>query len=481
MALHWFQNRRIFDTLDGLRDGLSHFSGPSRAAVLFAVRPEDPLCIFDPQNLLHGHELKFKELYLDSDEWRRLPAGFDQMPLTGQTYPVKNLDLTGLISYGGRSPAVFYQMWFTEHHLNMCAIGPTERWLEHAAWRLSTDLMPENFYYTGISGYFLREYAAHAVRDHIVDQLNILLGWDTQLRVYPILDAVLGISKTREEGAWPRGQIVFVEQAAIEKLAFIARFPKLERPSLQNFKHVRKTLLAVEGSLRKLVSDGSSIFGIAAGALPQCRITADYRGGHGFLRFGGEPVCSFLDGNFLSTTYKANLVHVEEMLLESPLDPDEGNRLFKIVASIVHHAQEQKFGCTLVLDLNPAPVTISGQDLEAPLDLREDSLLDLTRSLARMDGALHISADLRLQRFACLLDGKALREENRARGARYNSALRFSAEHPRLMVVVVSADHPVSLICEGVELNAQCEWKPVSGCGLELPTLTDWVARGLAT
>jgi len=49
------------------------------------------------------------------------------------------------------------------------------------------------------------------------------------------------------------------------------------------------------------------------------------------------------------------------------------------------------------------------------------------------------------------------------------------------MVVVVSADHPVSLICEGVELNAQCEWKPVSGCGLDLPTLTDWVARGLAT
>lgn len=480
MALDWFQNRRIFDTLDGLRDGLSHFSGPSRAAVIFTVCPEDPLRIFDPQGLLNGHELKFKELYLDSDAWRRMPPGFGQMHLTGQIHPVKNLELTGLISYGGRSPAVFYQMWFTEHHLDMCAIGPTERWLEHATWRLATDLMPENFYYTGISGYFLREYATHAVRDHIVDQLNILLGWDTHLRVYPILDAVLGISKTREEGAWPRGQIVFVEPAAIGKLPFIARFPELERPVLHNFKHVRKTLLAVEGNGRKLVSDGKNIFGIAAGPLPQCRITADYRGGHGFLRFAGEPVCSFLDGNFHSTTYKANLVQVEEMLLESSLDPTAGNRLLKIVASIVHHAQKQKFGCTLVLDLNPEPVKISGQDLEAPLDLREKGLLDLTRSLAKMDGALHIGADLHLHRFACLLDGKALREENRARGARYNSALRFSAEHPNLMVVVVSSDHPVSLICEGVELNAQCEWKPVSGCGLQLPTLADWVAKGLA-
>jgi hypothetical protein len=47
------------------------------------------------------------------------------------------------------------------------------------------------------------------------------------------------------------------------------------------------------------------------------------------------------------------------------------------------------------------------------------------------------------------------------------------------MVVVVSADHPVSLICEGVELNVQCEWKPVSGCTPEPPSLADWVTRGL--
>lgn len=41
-----------------------------------------------------------------------------------------------------------------------------------------------------------------------------MLGWDTQLRVYPVLDAVLGISKTLEEGAWPRGEMIFVEPEA---------------------------------------------------------------------------------------------------------------------------------------------------------------------------------------------------------------------------------------------------------------------------
>jgi hypothetical protein len=63
----------IGDTLDGLRDGLSHFSGPSRAAVVFATDPESRMFIFDPQHLLSGHEPRLKELYVDNQSWRALP------------------------------------------------------------------------------------------------------------------------------------------------------------------------------------------------------------------------------------------------------------------------------------------------------------------------------------------------------------------------------------------------------------------------
>ena len=62
----------------------------------------------------------------------------------------------------------------------MCSIGPTERWLEHAAWRFAHDMANESALYTGISGSFLREYATHAVRDDVVDRMNLLLGWDTR-------------------------------------------------------------------------------------------------------------------------------------------------------------------------------------------------------------------------------------------------------------------------------------------------------------
>jgi len=478
MANDAFVCKCIAETLDGLRDGLSHYSAPSRAAVVYAIKPEDPVCIYDPQNLLRGHEPIFKELFLDTTVWRQkvitLPGNNNFSHLS----PEENLELAGLISYGGRSGSVFYQMWFSEHHPDMCSIGPTECWLEHAAWRVSHDIANDETLYTGISGSFLREYGTHAVRDYLVDQMNILLGWDTQLRIYPILDIILGISRTREEGAWPRGELIFVEDYALREVEFVARFPKDEQPGLENFKHIRKLLLAVEKSERKLVSDGLTIVGIATGTLPDFSIIADFRGHHGFLKLNTESVCSFADGAFKSTTRRAKLVQVEEALLESNLDPSDSNTLFKIIAAIVHNAETQKYGCTIVVDLNNQPVSISGQHLQRPLDLRKSQNLDLTKSLAHVDGALHVGSDFNLHGFACLLDGRSIAGEDRARGARYNSALRFTADHHNIMVVVVSADRPVSIIMEGVEVSAQCQWNPVSTCLFQPLPLELWITNG---
>ena len=53
----------IEDTIDGPQDGLSHFSGSSRAAVIYAITPDDPMRIYDPQNLLRG-QMRFRDLLL---------------------------------------------------------------------------------------------------------------------------------------------------------------------------------------------------------------------------------------------------------------------------------------------------------------------------------------------------------------------------------------------------------------------------------
>lgn len=476
MTVDAFICRCISDTLDGLRGGLSLFSGPSRAAVIFTITPNDPVLVCDPQNLLRGHEPRFKELYLDSDQWRRNISISRDKNRFSYMLPEKNLQLAGLISCGGRSSSVFFQMWFTDHHPDMCSIGPTERWLEHAAWRFSHDMANDKELYTGISGNFLREFASHAVHDYIVDRMNVILGWDSQLRIYPVLEAVLGISRTREEQKMPRGELVFVERPLLGSIDYLARFPELEQPLLDNFKHVRKLLQAVEDSGRQLVSDGKSIVGIIAGGrLPPFSVTADFRGGFGFLRINSEEVCSFSDGSFKSTTRKAKLVQLEEALLEAKLDPQIGNHLFKTTAALVHAAEESKSGCTLVIDLNDKPVVISGQKLAEPLDLQQPHILELAKSLSKVDGALHIGKDLHLHGFACLLDGRAIPGEDRARGARFNSALRFTAERPDILVVVVSVDRPVAVIQERVEVSAQCQWVPLTSCLFRPLALDAWI------
>ena len=469
------KNLCLFNILDGLRQGLSNFSGPSRAAVIYAEKPDDPISVYDPQDLLRGHEPMLKEIYLDTHTWRADVAATKGIKHLGQIFPEKNLELSGLISRGARTRSVYYQMWFTEHHPDVCSIGPTERWLEHAAFLLSLDFTIEGPFYSATSGYLLREYATHAVRDYILDEICIMFGWDIKIFVLPILDVILSISKTREEGAWARGKLVFIAPDDLAKVDFLVRFPLHERPSLKNHKHVRKLLQAVEYSDRKLVSFGNHVAGIAAGEMPKRRSTADFRGDFGFLRLSGLPICSFSDGNLYSSTRKPNLVNLEEALLEFPMDTSVRHILFKIITAIVHDAGKEKHGCTLVIDLTPDPVTLSGQQLEQPMDLQKNRLLNLAKSLAKVDGALHLRGDLHLHGFACLLHGNAVPGEDRARGARFNSALRFSAEHRQVIVVVVSSDRPVSVIQEGVELTAQCEWAPFSKMLQPPPSLVEWI------
>ena len=474
-AQYSFISRCVSDILNGLSDGLTHFSGSSRAAVIFALNSDSPMMICDPQNLLRGHEPILHSLYLEPLDWRHKVQVSSDTKDFSYVKPVKDLGLAGLLSNGGYSGSIFFQQWFTEHHPDLCSTGPTECWLEHAAWRFSHDMANEKDLYTGISGSFLREYATHAVRDYIVDQINLYLGWDTMIRVYPVLDAILIISETREEGSWPEGQLLFVDPCMLNQLNFLIKFQEEIRPRLVNVKHVRKLLLTVENSGRCLVSDGKTIIGICDDKLPPFSIRAEFQGRQGFLKVNQNKICSFADGRFNSTTYQSKLVQLEELLLESELDQSDSYFIFKIVVSLVHHAQLRKHGCTIVIDLNQQPLPISGQTLTPALDLRQPHMLKMAKSLIKVDGALHIGADQHLHGFACLLDGRSFPGEDLARGARYNSALRFTAEHHKIIVVVVSSDRPVSVIQQGVDVNAVCSWRQAGGCIYPLNLLDSWI------
>ena len=75
------------------------------------------------------------------------------------------------------------------------------------------------------------------------------------------------------------------------------------------------------------------------------------------------------------------------------------------------------------------------------------------------------------------MDGRSFQGEDLARGARYNSALRYSYEHPNVIVVVVSADMPVSVLHRGMDMEGVCAWPQHQSAGAyQLHTLEHWVA-----
>jgi len=464
------------NVLEGLTQGLSRFSGPSRAALIMAETPESPLLVHDPRRLLRGHEPKLAKVFFDSGDWRQMAPDTAAMKPFGQAAWAEKLHLTGLICAGGYSQPLFYQIWFTELHPNMCSTGPTERWLEHAVWLLAHDFASEGAFFTSASKHALEAFEHHAVRNHLFAEMTKALGRPPHIPLYPVLEAVLDISTTREEGQPPSGRMIFVEPSDADHVPWLVRFPEAERPRLRNAKHVRKLLLSVENSMRRLVSDGESVLGVSAPANGlYTRLTADFQDRFGFLRLGGKPVCSFLDGVYQSTTRKPNLVLLEEALLESQIGQDQGHALYHIVSAIVDEARKEGFGCTLMLDPAATLPPLAGQHVDPPLSLGDPPHLDLAKSLAKLDGALHLTGGGMLRAFACLLDGKAVESEDRSRGARFNSALRFTAMHTGIIVVVVSADAPVFIFQGGLQLNAMCDLRGEADLDLDPPRLEDWL------
>ena len=461
MKQSFYHKLCITNILNGVAEGLSKFSNPSKVALIFTAGEDNPISIFDPQNILRGHESKLKEIFYDNqDEWRQgikeKIAGQPQ----GYLVPENDLALSGLISYGGSCKDFFYQMWLTNHHPDMCSIHPTERWLEQAACLLVHDY---NLRTAAInsSDYVLKNYSLQAIADFIVDERDKNLWFDSKILIPPILNDILNISKTREEGSWASGTLFFTDPQRLKEISFITKIQKHERPVISNVKHIRKLLVAVETSERKLVSDGCTIIGITDSEIPDYAITADFRGDYGFLRLGNKKIASFFDGSFHSTTREAKMVELEELLLDSDLDTEKSTLLFQLISHLVHSAGRERHGCTLVIDLNETPAHLSGHVLEPSLSLLEPKNIKLACSFLKIDGAVHITSDLCIHGFGCLLDGKTINWENMARGARYNSALRFSNDHSRVIIVVVSADRPVSIIYNGIEINAFTHWRPV--------------------
>jgi hypothetical protein len=219
---------------------------------------------------------------------------------------------------------------------------------------------------------------------------------------------------------------------------------------LHDLPAVRK-LLVTSGSGMALLSDGAVVFGL--GGLDMNRsLTGESMFHIAFLKASTWELSRGLRP-LMRVTYgrpRMPRLSISEarfrfyMTRTFGLVPMED---FERVWALALAASEQRHGTILVISTGAEEEArrLAQQGLSvSPVKLDRDSLL----AVSSIDGAVLIGPDTTCHAIGVILDGRAQGTGDPARGARYNSALRYvlSSEKPCL-AVVVSEDGRVDILC----------------------------------
>ena len=116
------------------------------------------------------------------------------------------------------------------------------------------------------------------------------------------------------------------------------------------------------------------------------------------------------------------------------------------IRQIIEAALNSGHGMTLVVSRNVAKEVGRLGGEAVPINPDDLELADIVR-FGRVDGAVVLGTDGRCYAFGVILDGEATGRGDRARGSRYNSAVRYQTTMaPESVIVVISDDRTVDLI-----------------------------------
>lgn len=487
---------------EGLVDGLSRYlRTPARLAFIYS-KPGDRYRIQNNHGLLTAQHVHVVQLFMQEHERRaagdeRATNSYELSLLRAGILPVVG---TPFVEGG---PATYWFLGFPPEHRSL---EPLRQWLRFANLQAVDALaIPQDvaFAYPGrASSHALSSYAEAAIREAVSHWLTT---WqqrsdDSQrMTVFAnltrFLRAVRMLSLQREEGAFPQGSLLyFPSEHAQPELDF--RFGKGSEPRLDNPKHVRKLLQAVD-SAAHLVAVADRVVGIGNAPKLGPALLVRFWGTRGELRFvpnryydgmptdHGDPrlqgqsvpefgdVASLVLGEWFGVG--PAFARLEQALRahlgpgDRPPIPEEARELDEVVGAVeklMRLILERGKGCTLVIDrsetgrlcghsIERMPSRRRGArepgrlELDDVRDLADERRRSLIAAMSQVDGAVHLDAHGIVRGFGCLLDGAASGTEDLARGARFNSAMRFSRANPDCLVIVVSADGPLTIFPEG--------------------------------
>lgn len=447
--------------LRGLMLGLSQYFGDRVAATRYETRTrvglitqlragEEPE-VYDPQELLFDNKDKIKQWYGASTLIDVESSEFQDLDLDDPINK-KTCELPGLIGISMQSKAVYFTAIFieaTDDAYKLAAAGPILAWLTAASSMIAFMLVsggktsnPRPLFLS------LENYAIEAVFEHIDSVLND--SQKSKLEVRQILESISEISVRTEEGSRSSGMIIFIPNPQNADIEWMAKFSEAKRPVISQVKHVTK-LLCLSDETLAIVSDGESLFGVGKVATKQV-LSARFKNGNVTMAIEEQIICTVRNGIFhapyspLERTLQLGFDNTKP-----PMNTAKREEGIETLTALIDEVKLSGHGCTIVLHTNELPKEPASQTLQEPIEVKDH--LRLVRKMASVDGALLIDNKMRVHAFGWLLDGAACQGEDRSKGARHNSALRYTACNPDAMALVVSVDGPVSIFVNGANIS----------------------------
>lgn len=464
--------------LVGLHSGLERGAGATQVAAVVGQREPRCLWIYDPQQLLAPWKIAMRTSlesadFVLSDEARDLryrhtqylrPKGF----LSGIDSEVEGGNATlpppASSALQGRKLQIV-QVFARVLGGRLFHDAGLRSFLNTATRILIAGLEGRDTEVVRYGRFELEGHSKFAVRR----QIKALVR-ETSFSISKALSAVSRISRAREEGASPRGLLLLADVDSLEDDRITVAIAK-NRPRLENPKHICKLLLGtssdqelVPGPLADVhgvISDGESVLGLFDGAPPDPSVVVQFTGQSGSIFCASDAkltqAARFSGFQFFLTEETPPSTILQEVLAQGAR-ADHFVHRGELIEHVVHlskEAQGARRGCTIVLGEPKKPWT-SGQRLRNPLRLSEGQNRRVAAKLSAIDGAIQVDRRNCLVAFGGLLDGDEFPEaEDLARGGRYNSASRFTKARDDVVVVVVSADGPVTIFSDGRARRAE--------------------------
>ena len=265
-------------------------------------------------------------------------------------------------------------------------------------------------------------------------------GW-----YYQLYDACNAISAMKYEGSIGKGKILLAEK---EHANIKVSIPLSEPVEIDNYRSIRKLLEICSDNLN-LLCDSDYIYGfgttkgeydLSKENLFSIKFLAQFswelfHDKHSLMRVvNGQPELPKM--RIEKSKFETDVSAVFPKLKSADL-----KRLWKLVEAAI----EQKHG-TMVVISSKAESEAQRLKNQATVIKPIKLIPQVMKAVTSIDGAVLIDPKATCFAIGVILDGTATQKGNPARGARYNSAIRYVDKEPESMAVVISEDGMVDLV-----------------------------------